>query len=307
MSSLIIPFILFILLVSFALAKLEIEIEGKDGWAAKLPTWRLRNKFTKIIYGKAPLTGYHFWLITTILWFLHGVFVLTLSWDLTLELHILSAFCFIWLVEDFLWFVLNPHYGLKKFTQKDITWHHEWFGSIPLSYLKFFTGGVIFFLLSFIAQDTPLANPSIMMICLFGIVASFFVAQLEIQVEGVDGWAQKLPTWRMVTKISHFFVGQRPVTGYHTWLTIFVVVLMQAGFFFGITFSWSLELQMLGVLCLAILLEDFFWFVFNPGYGFRKLNKIDAHWHTHWVGMVPGMYIQLVVLAVIFFLASIVL
>jgi hypothetical protein len=29
------------------MANLEIEIEGQHRWAAKLPIWRIKNKFTK--------------------------------------------------------------------------------------------------------------------------------------------------------------------------------------------------------------------------------------------------------------------
>ncbi len=31
----------FVLLLSYFFAKLEIAIEGGDGWAANLPTWRI--------------------------------------------------------------------------------------------------------------------------------------------------------------------------------------------------------------------------------------------------------------------------
>jgi hypothetical protein len=39
------PWLLFgwIALLAFFFAKVEIEIEGPAGWAAKLPTWRVEN------------------------------------------------------------------------------------------------------------------------------------------------------------------------------------------------------------------------------------------------------------------------
>jgi hypothetical protein len=54
-----------LLLFAYALlfALVEIEIEGKDGWAMNLPTWYRREPFYARVFalllsGK-PLTGYH--------------------------------------------------------------------------------------------------------------------------------------------------------------------------------------------------------------------------------------------------------
>lgn len=52
--------LIFDLIVAFTLAKLEIQIEGKHGWAENLPTWRIKNKWTKIFWGNQAYTGYHF-------------------------------------------------------------------------------------------------------------------------------------------------------------------------------------------------------------------------------------------------------
>lgn len=304
----IISFIFFILLASFVLAMLEIQIEGKDGWAQNLPTWRMKNKFTRLLYGDLELTGYHFWLILTLLWFLHSVFILTSAWSLSLELIILSAFCFIWMVEDFLWFVLNPAYGIKKFAKPYISWHHKWMGPIPISYPKFFMAGIILFGLSFFTGGSYFfsSSPSFLLMILFGLVGSFFVAQLEIQIEGKYGWVEKLPTWRIHNKITRAIFGGRPLTGYHAWITTYIVLMLQAGFFLGAPFHWYIEFQILAAFVLAVLFEDFFWFLLNPFYGLKKFNKVDAHWHVQWVGVIPMMYIDLLTLFTLFFIASIV-
>ena len=42
---------IFSIVMAYIMAKLEIEIEGQHGWAAKLPTWRIKNKFTKLFWG----------------------------------------------------------------------------------------------------------------------------------------------------------------------------------------------------------------------------------------------------------------
>jgi hypothetical protein len=38
--------------------------------------------------------------------------------------------------EDFFWFILNPHYGLKKFTKEHAHWHHEWYKGVPALYIR---------------------------------------------------------------------------------------------------------------------------------------------------------------------------
>ena len=38
------------------------------------------------------------------------------------------------LVEDFLWFVLNPSYTLKNYKKEKIPWHKEWIMGIPKNY-----------------------------------------------------------------------------------------------------------------------------------------------------------------------------
>lgn len=142
--------ILFLALFSFFVAKAEINIEGKHGWAKKLPTWRKKNKFTKLILGNYPLTGYHFWMFSSFLLLFHFPFFLNSDWNISSEFRILAFFLFFALMEDFFWFIFNPFFGLKKFNKKNISWHRNWFGIIPWSYLKLFFGGLFFLLLSYI-------------------------------------------------------------------------------------------------------------------------------------------------------------
>jgi hypothetical protein len=33
-----------------------------------------------------------------------------------------------------LWFVLNPHYGIKNFRKGKIWWHKTWWGPVPALY-----------------------------------------------------------------------------------------------------------------------------------------------------------------------------
>jgi len=122
------------LLSAFFFALLEIQIEGKSGWAELLPTWKVKFKWSKFLPGlERPLTGYHFYLWLFLFIYPHISFVFT-DWTFSKELFLLSFILLITLIEDFLWFVFNPHFGLKKFRSKFIPWHKPWLGPFPLSY-----------------------------------------------------------------------------------------------------------------------------------------------------------------------------
>ncbi|MFN0117363.1 MAG: hypothetical protein ACKVQC_03595 [Elusimicrobiota bacterium] len=130
-----ISYILFIFFASFVWAKMEIEIEGKDGWAANLPTWRVeKHPLLDWLYGGRPLTGYHVWAFTFVFGMFHLPFVWNGYWSVRQELNVIGAYDLFWVSEDFLWFVLNPHYGWKKFNRENVWWHKRWFLGFPLDY-----------------------------------------------------------------------------------------------------------------------------------------------------------------------------
>jgi len=130
----------FVLALIFALW--EIQIEGKNGWAANLPTWRKTKGVINRMTGGRPLTGYHFLMNIFLTSVFHLIFLFE-SWDFEKELLILILLMIFFLVEDFLWFVLNPAYGLKNFKKGRIWWHPQWIGPLPKSYYL----GIIFILL----------------------------------------------------------------------------------------------------------------------------------------------------------------
>ena len=133
--------LLFIFIISAAttLSALEVQIEGKDGWAARLPTFRLKKKM-----GEKPITGYHLFILSFTLIIFHFPLFFT-CWSLKKEFLLLGAYIFMWTLEDFLWFVLNPHYGLRKFNKNnpDIWWHQSWFAGLPTFYWFLFPAALI--------------------------------------------------------------------------------------------------------------------------------------------------------------------
>ena len=116
-------------------ALIEIQIEGPAGWAANLPTWRLRNRWLNRLFPGRPLTGYHLWIVVFIALVAHLPYAFGLPWTWRGELRAVAFILFFWVLEDFLWFVLNPHFGLRRFRPRHIAWHREsWWWIAPRDY-----------------------------------------------------------------------------------------------------------------------------------------------------------------------------
>lgn len=130
--------LLWVFLLAFFFAKVEINIEGKDGWAKNLPTWRIEDHWLlRLLWGGRAMTGYHAWAFPFIILMFHMPLFLTLSWSLQLEARTIAAIALFWIWEDFLWFVLNPAYGLRKFNRKNASWHKNWVLFAPVEYWVF--------------------------------------------------------------------------------------------------------------------------------------------------------------------------
>jgi hypothetical protein len=130
-----------LLLFAYALvfALVEIEIEGPDGWAEKLPTWfRVRPWYARalaaVLSGK-PLTGYHLTMLPLSLLSFHLGLVFGLPWSLPQEARLLAGYMVFNVVWDFLWFLLNPPFGWVRFRKGEIWWHdRRWLGRFPIDY-----------------------------------------------------------------------------------------------------------------------------------------------------------------------------
>ena len=72
-------FYIGLILSASLFAMVEIQIEGADGWAAQLPTWRVENRWTRLFFGKRPLTGYHLYVLLFVLLMAHAPFFLAMA------------------------------------------------------------------------------------------------------------------------------------------------------------------------------------------------------------------------------------
>jgi hypothetical protein len=122
----------YMILMSAIFALLEIQVEGKDGWCKNLPTFRINVFFKKILGGK-PLTGYHLYMIIFMVLVFHGLFSLEMYTYIT-SLKAIGLLSYFFVLEDFLWFVFNPHYTVRKFGKPYVEWHKRWVWGLPLTY-----------------------------------------------------------------------------------------------------------------------------------------------------------------------------
>lgn len=128
----------YIFILATLTALLEIQIEGKYGWAEKLPAWRPKQgtwygALVLKLFGN-DLTGYHFLVWILMFSFFHMPFFFGFNWSLEHEFQTLSLYLLFGPVWDFLWFVFNPYYPLKNFNKEHIPWHKEWILGLPKQY-----------------------------------------------------------------------------------------------------------------------------------------------------------------------------
>ena len=146
-------FVIFVIITAFLLAKVEIEIENGDGYAKNLPvSWRIENKWLRSLVGG---TSYHLYMGLFLLVFLHSVVIIIDAWTLQAEFLILSFLAFVTVVEDFLWFVLNPAkddktgeriYGIRNFKQERIPWFKDrWLWFAPVWYFYYLPVAILLY------------------------------------------------------------------------------------------------------------------------------------------------------------------
>ncbi len=149
-----------LLLCAISFAILEIQIEGPDGWAARLPTWRVDNRWTRLLWDGKPLTGYHVSMLLFVAALAHLVYVVDPRAPFgQTELRVAAFLILLFVLEDWLWFVLNPAYGLRKFRREHVWWHAtHWWWIMPSTYWLSIPFGMVLYVLSWtVGAGQPVA------------------------------------------------------------------------------------------------------------------------------------------------------
>jgi hypothetical protein len=164
-------------------ALIEIEIEGPHGWALRLPTWfRTRGAAGRAygaISGGKPLTGYHLFMASLPLLILHLPFGYGADWSLGAEAMVLAAYLAFAIGWDYLWFILNPAYGLSRFRRGQVWWYSgPWLGRLPYEYYAAVGGSFAVAALAWaLGRDDALAEQGrlvlgLALLCLLGMAAA---------------------------------------------------------------------------------------------------------------------------------------
>lgn len=127
----------------------------------------------------------------------------------------------------------------------------------------------------------------IFVFCVVIIIASLLWALMEIQIEGKNGWAAALPTWRY--KVYVKYLWEREITGYHVFLMTFIVLILHSIFLY-VQWNLVLEFRVLSFFLIMAVIEDFFWFIFNPNFGIHKFDRNNVPWHSMWFLYLPTFY-----------------
>jgi hypothetical protein len=137
-------------LLAFFFANVEVQIEGPEGWAAGLPTWRVEDGWVATwVWGGRPVTGYHVWAFSFIALVFHLPFLVHWRFGLKLEARVLACLAFFWVLEDVLWFAVNPAFGLARLTPEHVWWQNHWLLGVPRDYVVFLIGGALAYWYSF--------------------------------------------------------------------------------------------------------------------------------------------------------------
>lgn len=142
--------LLWVCVLGLFFAMVEIQIEGSAGWAAALPTWRIESHWLlDIFWGGRPMTGYHAWVFSFMALAFHLPIFIHGHWSLKIETRIVGSVMLFWIVEDFLWFALNPAFGLAKFEPRFVPWHKHWLGGVPVDYATFGSAAMLLIVWSY--------------------------------------------------------------------------------------------------------------------------------------------------------------
>ena len=146
----------WVALLGFFFAQVEIQIEGAAGWAAGLPTWRIESHWLlDLFWSGRPMTGYHAWVFPFIALVFHLPIFLRGRWSWRVEARIVAMIMLFWVIEDTLWFVLNPAFGWSQFSAGNIPWHIHWWMGLPVDYWISTAIGIVLFAWSYRMKVKP--------------------------------------------------------------------------------------------------------------------------------------------------------
>lgn len=177
--------IMYIIIHASVFSWLEVEMEGKHGWAVNLPT--------SCAFG--GWTWYHIAMNVLVLLTVAGVTRLYHSkfqnfWGKYIATALVYVFrVAVWFcVEDIMWFVINKHYGIHRYTKKDIFWHADktWlFGTLLLNWIVFIAAIIIGFIEKLATNKTTVFKETSAVV-VFLIISCIISLRLTYETNGEE-------------------------------------------------------------------------------------------------------------------------
>jgi hypothetical protein len=133
---------LYIAALAWLLAMVEVQVEGPNGWAENLPTWRLEPAWLLRLSNGKALTGYHLYLIGFLLSVFH-LPLLFVGFSRAVEARIVSRYLLMAVCWDFQWFLWNPVWGLRRFLTQRVYWLPRRLLRIPVEYYLGICGSIL--------------------------------------------------------------------------------------------------------------------------------------------------------------------
>ena len=124
---------IYLFILCHILARVEIHIEGANGWAAGLPTWRWGPRWWLSLTNGKELTGYHLWLTLFLIGMFHLPLVFT-GFSRALLAKCASSYMMVTTAWDLQWFVWNPAWGFGALRSREVPWFRRKVLGLPLDY-----------------------------------------------------------------------------------------------------------------------------------------------------------------------------
>jgi hypothetical protein len=132
---------------------------------------------------------------------------------------------------------------------------------------------------------------------------AFGLGGVEVEIEGGYGWAERMPTWFLkrgrLGALYGMVMGHRPLTGYHVYVFIMPLIILNLPFGYGVPWSLAGELMVFATFFALAVVWDYTWFVLNPAYTVRRFQKGNVWWFEQpWIWRFPLDYYMGIALSV---------
>lgn len=121
------------------------------------------------------------------------------------------------------------------------------------------------------------------------LLSALLYSLIEIEIEGKNGWGKQLPT-------ANIGKSKKSLTMYHVYMGLFIITILSIVFLVNKPFNIKNLLYMISMSLWFFILEDMYWFMFNPNYKFQ--DAFTAKWHSK-VGTIPIIYLVLPIISII--------